>query len=178
MNTACIRGAFVVAELPRTPRRQRCVTNASASKYKRRMTSKSFRAELPALNHKELERLRRWGAENCAESILYRDGACVLWLVSRGHARAREDFARAVRALFRKLSIDATKLKKGHWLTLTHDEVVRAERSSLGCTPAEAAPAGSAASSVGEGADDKVIALTSRGRGCRRARALAIIKDS
>ncbi len=41
-------------------------------------TSTSFAAQVPALSHAEFDRLRVWGEENCAASVLYRDGACVV----------------------------------------------------------------------------------------------------
>ncbi len=145
------------------------------------MNSKSFRAELPALDQQELERLRRWGLENCAESILYRQGASVMWLVTRERARTREDFVRAVRSTLRKLSIDTSNLRKGHWITLTCNEVVKAEGSSI-CRPApEAMPTGSAGGDTvniprGDG-DDKIITLNSPGPGSGAPLPLVIIKE-
>ena len=94
------------------------------------MTSKSFRAQLPALRPDEFERLRRWGEENCAVSALCREASCVMWLVMRERARSREDHARSVRSTLRKLSIDVTNLRKGHWLTLACSDLVQAEVSA------------------------------------------------
>ena len=91
------------------------------------MLSKSFAAQLPVLTAAELDRLRVWGAENCSQSVLFRDANSVMWLASRERARSREDFARAVRAVLKKLSIDASSLRRGRWLALTEDSVVRAE---------------------------------------------------
>ena len=91
------------------------------------MQSKSFAVQLPALIPAELDRLRAWGAENCSHSIVYRDGTCVMWLASRERARNREDFARAIRGVLERLSIDASSLRRGRWLTLTEDAIVRAE---------------------------------------------------
>ena len=116
------------------------------------MTSKSFRTELPALGQEAFDSLRRWGLENCAESFLYRQGGNVMWLATRERARTREDFARAVRSTLKKLSIDTSKLRKGHWLTLTCDEVVKAEASVAANLPHE------------DDAQDKVITLFSSSR--------------
>ena len=91
------------------------------------MHSKSFAAQLPALTTAELDRLRGWGDANCSQSVFYRDGNCVMWFVSRERARSREQFARAVRGVLRTLAIDASSLRRGRWLTLTEDAVVRAE---------------------------------------------------
>ena len=86
------------------------------------MQSKSFAAQLPALTSAELDRLRAWGAENCSQSVCYRDGTCVMWLASRERARSREDFARAIRGVLKRLSIDASSLRRRRWLTLTEAE--------------------------------------------------------
>ncbi len=94
------------------------------------MTSKSFRAQLPALAPDECERLSRLGVENCAASVLCREGSCVMWLVMRERARSREDHARSVRSTLRNLSIDLTNLRKGLWLTLACSEFVQAEIST------------------------------------------------
>ena len=91
------------------------------------MHSKSFAVQLPVLTESELDRLRAWGAENCSQSVIYRDANCVLWLASRERARSREDFARAVRAVLKKLAIDVPGLRRGRWLALTEESIVRAE---------------------------------------------------
>ena len=46
------------------------------------MTSRSFRAVLPHLGEEELQRLRRWGADNCSASCVFREGEAVIWLAS------------------------------------------------------------------------------------------------
>ena len=91
------------------------------------MHSKSFAVQLPVLTESELDRLRAWGAENCSQSVLYRDANSIIWLASRERARSREDFARAIRGVLKRLSIDASGLRRRHWLTLTEDSIVRAE---------------------------------------------------
>ena len=50
-----------------------------------------------------------------------------MWLASRERARSREDFARAVRAVLKKLAIDVSGLRRGRWLALTEESIVRAE---------------------------------------------------
>jgi len=127
-------------------------------------TSKSFRAQLPVLSSDELERLRRWGAENCAASVLHPEDSCVMWLVTRERARTREDFARAVRGTFKKLSLDASRLKKGHWLVLACDEAVRAE---VAASQAASATKGAAPWAVNHSdvQEVRIIPLTLSGRG-------------
>ena len=95
-----------------------------------------------------------------------------MWLVSRACELGRISRARRIQ----KTADRRNKVQEG---ALAGADAGRGSegRSLLGCTSAEAASAGSAASTVGEKDDDKVIALASRGRGCRRAPALAIIKD-
>ena len=150
------------------------------------MTSKSFRAQLPALGPDEFERVRRWGEENCAVSALCREGSCVMWLVTRERARSREDHARSVRSALRKLSVDATKLKKGHWLTLACSDIVRAEASAqehhfdstsdkppTAHTPPHAHPSKTGAARRDE---DKIITFAPHGRRTR-AQTPAVIKD-
>ena len=138
------------------------------------MTSKSFRAELPAMSQEEFDRLHRWGLENCAESCIYRQGGIVMWLATRERARNREDFARAVRSTLRKLSIDTSQLRKGHWLTLTRDEVVRAEElENLGAAP----EAESTGRSAGGDAQDKVVALFGPSRRAGAPPALTCVQD-
>ena len=46
------------------------------------MTSKSYRAVLPNLGEEELQRLRRWAADNCWASSVFREGQAVIWLAS------------------------------------------------------------------------------------------------
>ena len=70
----------------------------------------------------------------------YRDASCVMWLASRERARCREDFARAVRAVLKKLSIDASSLRRGRWLMLTEDSVVRAECATRAGTEDKRSP--------------------------------------
>ena len=152
------------------------------------MSSKSFRAQLPALRPDEFERLRRWGAENCAASALSREGPHVMWLVMRERARSREDHARSVRGTFKKLSIDASGLRKGHWLTLTCSDLVQAEASALNrnCasqhasvanTTAHMPPAPSLPTLVAADRDDdvRIIPLSSRDRQTR-SQTLAVTK--
>ena len=98
------------------------------------MQSKSFAAQLPTLTPAELNRLRAWGIDNCSQSILYRDGNCVMWLASRERARSREDFSRAIRGVLKKLSINASGLRRRRWLTLTEDVVVRTECATRAAT--------------------------------------------
>ena len=98
------------------------------------MQSKSFVAQLRALSPAEFDRLRAWGAENCSQSVLYREPHCVMWLASRERARGREDFARAARGVLKRLSIDASSLRRGRWLALTEDSVVRAECAARAAT--------------------------------------------
>ncbi len=114
--------------------------------------SKSFIAQLPLLRDAELERLRRWGEQNCAESVLRPDDSCIMWHCARERARTREDFARAVRGTFKRLGLDATLLKKGHWLTLTSADVVRAEAGTTDTS--------GITQEVAESMADKVIQLS------------------
>ena len=96
------------------------------------MQSKSFVAQLPALTPAEFDRLRAWGTENCSQSVLYRDASCcVVWHASRERARSREDFARAVRGVLKRLLIDASSLRRGRWLTLAGESVDRSERAAV-----------------------------------------------
>ena len=98
------------------------------------MQGRSFADQPPALTPAELDRLGAWGIENCSQSIFYRDGSCVMWLASRERARNREDFARAIRSVLKKLSIDASGLRRRRWLTLTEDFVVRTECAARAAT--------------------------------------------
>jgi len=139
------------------------------------MTSKCFSAQLPALSDGELERLRCWGEQNCAESVLRRDGPSVMWYVLRERARTREDFARAVRSTLKRLSIDVSQLKKGHWLTLTCGEVVRSEAVAQGAD-ASAAVAASPANDW-ERSADKVILLSAPCRRVGTAMSLTVAKE-
>ena len=54
------------------------------------VTSKAFRATLPRMDDTQLERLQIWTAENCASGLAFRDGGCVVWLVSRERAKTKE----------------------------------------------------------------------------------------
>ena len=81
------------------------------------MTSRSFRAVLPHLGEEELQRLRRWGADNCSASCVFREGEAVIWLASRERARSRVAFLRSVRSTLRRLCVDVARLR-GRWLTL------------------------------------------------------------
>ncbi len=92
------------------------------------MTSKSFRAVLPALSDVELTRLRRWSGHNCAESVLSREGGSVIWLATREKAKTKAGFMRSIRATLQQLSIDLTQVK-GRWLLLTTKDLVSAETS-------------------------------------------------
>ena len=107
------------------------------------MQSKSFVAQLPALSPAEFDRLRAWGAENCSQSVLYREPHCVMWLASRERARGREDFARAARGVLKRLSNDASSLRRGRWLALTEDAVVRAECATRAGTEDQRSPTAS-----------------------------------
>jgi hypothetical protein len=151
------------------------------------MTSKSFRAQLPALGPDEFERVRRWGEENCAVSALCREGSCVMWLVTRERARSREDHARSVRSALRKLSVDVTNLTKGHWLTLACSDIVRAEASAeeqhfdstsekppTAHTPLRAHPSKTGAVREDE---DRIVTLASHGRR-PRSETPAVTKDA
>ena len=92
------------------------------------MSSKSYRAILPALSDDELYRLRAWSQATCATSVLFRDrGAhaadCVVWLATKERPRAREAFMRSIRGTLKRLNIDPSRLR-GTWLVLANDDVV------------------------------------------------------
>ena len=84
------------------------------------MTSKSYRAVLPNIGDEELQRLRRWAADNCSASSVFREGEPVIWLASKDRARSREAFLRSVRATLRRLGVDVARLR-GRWLILADD---------------------------------------------------------
>ena len=81
------------------------------------MTCKSYRAVLPNIGDEELQRLRRWAADNCSASSVFREGEAVIWLASKDKARSREAFLRSVRATLRGLGVDVSRLR-GRWLIL------------------------------------------------------------
>ena len=93
------------------------------------MSSKSFRAVLPAITDAEMDRLRIWSEEHCAESALSRDGGCVIWLATREKAKTKAGFMRSIRATLQQFSIDVKRIK-GRWLLLTTRDVVVAEARS------------------------------------------------
>ena len=100
------------------------------------MTSKSYRAVLPNIGDEELQRLRRWAADNCSASSVFREGEAVIWLASKDKARSREAFLRSVRTTLRHLGLDVSRLR-GRWLTLAEHCAVA--HSSLACNAAQAA---------------------------------------
>ena len=100
------------------------------------VTSKAFRCTLPRLTDAQLERLQRWTSENCASGLAFRDGGCVVWLVSRERAKTKEAFLRSAGRTLRLLGIDTGS--RGRWLSLAAEEVVHAE---LALRPGTALPA-------------------------------------
>ena len=84
------------------------------------MTIKSYRAVLPNLPEEELQRLRKWAADNCSASSVFREGEAVIWLASKDKARSREAFLRSVRTTLRRLGVDVSRLR-GRWLILAED---------------------------------------------------------
>ena len=93
------------------------------------MTSKSYRAVLPNIGDEELQRLRRWAADNCSASSVFREGEAVIWLASKDKARSREAFLRSVRTTLRRLGVDVSRLR-GRWLILAGDCAVDAAQAA------------------------------------------------
>jgi len=99
------------------------------------MTSgKAFRAEIGQLTSEEEALLRSWGDENCASSVVYREGGQVVWLCVRERAFTKANFMRSTRALLTRLGIDTKKLKKSYpWLCLIATFTVEVESQARSC---------------------------------------------
>ena len=91
--------------------------------------SKSFRATLLSRDDKHLELLQQWVDDNCAAGVAFHEGEHIIVCATRERSKTKEGFLRSFRSTLNTLKIPAGTLN-GRWLSLTTEDVVRAERAS------------------------------------------------
>ena len=124
-------------------------------------TSKGFRAHFSSflLDH-QVDALRLWASNNCAQSIVFRDerGAVIL-MALRDRSRTAASHSRSLRGALRRMAVDLCL--RGKWLDLVSAREVLAIRETNGPQDRRSHPsAGSEARAGTADADgDRVIVL-------------------
>ena len=86
------------------------------SKESNMQTSKAFRCTIPMLRDDQAANLRRWAELHCAQSVVFRDGSCAVFVGLKAELRTCASFSRTVRTALRRLCIDVPL--RGRWCVL------------------------------------------------------------